>query len=95
MARAPTAAAPKHSGAYKLQVAAVRSRDAAEQLVAQLSSKHAAQIGTRTPNITETVFGNMGTFYQVNVGPFASQNDTSRVCKALKADGFDCLVVKR
>lgn len=89
----PTARAP--SGAYKLQVAAVRSRDAAEQLVAQLSTKHAAQIGTRTPDITETVFGNMGTFYQVNVGPFASQHDTNRVCKVLKADGFDCLVVKK
>ncbi|MEQ8825336.1 MAG: SPOR domain-containing protein [Filomicrobium sp.] len=91
----PQPRATKPKGAYKLQVAAVRSRAAAEQLATQLVSKHGSKIGARTPDITETVFGNMGTFYQVNVGPFASQRDTSRVCKALQADGFDCLVVKR
>lgn len=83
------------SGDYKLQVAAVRSRGEAERLAAQLRQKHAGRIGTRVPHISETVFGNMGTFYQVNVGPFAKTAETDVVCKALKADGFDCLVVKQ
>lgn len=82
------------AGAYKLQVAAVRSRGEAERLVAQLSQKHSGPLGARVPDISETVFGNMGTFYQVNVGPFAQTSETDKVCKVLKADGFDCLVVK-
>lgn len=82
------------SGNYKLQVAAVRSRDEAERLAGMLRQKHSGQIGSREPNISETVFGNMGTFYQVNVGPFAQASETDKVCKVLKADGFDCLVVK-
>ena len=90
---AATRSAP--SGAYKLQVAAVRSRGEAERLAAQLRQKHAGQIGARVPDISETVFGNMGTFYQVNVGPFANSGATDKVCAALKADGFDCLVVKQ
>lgn len=83
------------SGKYLLQVAAVRSRGDAERLVAQLQSQHSSTLGPRTPTISETVFGNMGTFYQVNVGPFAKSAETQAVCKTLKADGFDCLVVER
>jgi cell division protein FtsN len=36
----------------------------------------------------------MGTFYQVNVGPFATTAETDSACKALKSSGYDCLVVK-
>jgi len=83
------------AGAYKLQVAAVRSRDEAQRLAAQLKQKHSGPLGARVPDISETVFGNMGTFYQVNVGPFAQTSETEKVCKVLKADGYDCLVVKK
>lgn len=89
-----TAVGRSPSGAYKLQVAAVRSRGEAERLAQQLSQKHGGSIGSRVPTISETVFGNMGTFYQVNVGPFAQTSETDKVCAVLKADGFDCLVVE-
>ncbi|MCH9807723.1 MAG: SPOR domain-containing protein [Alphaproteobacteria bacterium] len=85
----------KPGGRYKLQVAAVRSRDEAERLAGALRQKHAGQIGSRVPDISEKVFGNMGTFYQVNVGPYAKTSETDKVCRVLKADGFDCLVVKK
>jgi len=90
-----TAAPQAPSGAYNLQVAAVRSKTEAERLAQQLSQKHGGQIGARIPHISETVFGNMGTFYQVNVGPFAKVSETDKVCRVLKSDGFDCLVVKK
>lgn len=89
------AAAKAVAGRYRLQVAAVRSRAEAERLVSQLSSKHGSTLGGRSPDISETVFGNMGTFYQVNVGPFQKTSQTDSVCQALKADGYDCLVVLR
>ncbi len=91
--RVAAVSAPK--GRYRLQVAAVRSRGEAERLAGSLRQKHAGQIGSRIPAITEKVFGNMGTFYQVNVGPYAKTSETDRVCRVLKADGFDCLVVKK
>jgi SPOR domain len=88
---AKTKAPPK--GNIRLQVAAVRSRNEAERVAAELTRKHGSQIGARAPAISETVYGNMGTFYQVNVGPFARTTDTADICRTLKADGYDCLVV--
>jgi hypothetical protein len=89
-----TASIGRSRGGYKLQVADVRSRGEAERLAYHLRQRHAAKMGGRVPNISEKVYGNMGTFYQVTVGPFAKTSDTKRVCAVLKADGFDCQIVK-
>ena len=51
-----TAAVPvkeSPSGAYKLQVAAVRSRGEAERLAAQLKQKHSGRLGARVPLLPE------------------------------------------
>ena len=82
------------SGGYRLQVADVRSRAVAERLANELRYKHAAYIGGRLPRISEKVYGNMGTFYQVSVGPYASQSETSPICAVIKSDGYDCVLVK-
>ena len=37
--------------------------------------------------------GNMGTFYRVRVGPFATQNEGQQACAKLKGSGLDCMVV--
>jgi cell division protein FtsN len=39
------------------------------------------------------VVGNMGAFYRVRVGPFATQNEGQQVCAKLKGSGLDCMVV--
>ncbi|MDX2288505.1 MAG: SPOR domain-containing protein [Hyphomicrobiaceae bacterium] len=90
-APAPTPTAVK--GKYQVQVAAVRSRAEAETLAGELAARHAGEIGSRSPTIDETVFGSMGTFYRVSVGPFASTGETEKACRAFKASGYDCLVV--
>ena len=91
---ATTAPIGRRAADHKLQVAAVRSRDEAERVVLKLRQRHAAKMGARRPVIREKVYGNMGTFYQVNVGPFAKSAETAQICAAFKADGFDCLIVK-
>ncbi len=91
---ATTASIGRRAADHKLQVAAVRSREEAERVVLKLRQRHAAKIGARRPVIREKVYGNMGTFYQVNVGPFAKSAETAQICAAFKADGFDCLIVK-
>ena len=88
----PSAAAPL-KGKYKLQLAAVRSRAEAEQLAQRFAAKYGAKTGGRTPAIEEAVFGNMGTFYRVNIGPYASASEPDKLCQSVRGSGFDCLVV--
>lgn len=86
--------APQASGRFKVQVAAVRSRGEAERLARRLQRNYGALLGARRPSIRETVYGNMGTFYRVEVGPFQRQAQTDTLCASLKAAGYDCLVSK-
>ena len=86
-------AARAPSGKYLLQVATVRSREEADKLVARLRTQHGAELGARDPKIDEAVIGTMGTFYRVRVGPYADAKESKKLCGALQAGGFDCLVV--
>lgn len=86
---APTAAA----GNYKLQVAAVRSREEAQSLAQSLSTYPAVQNGTVRTEIDEAVIGSMGTFYRVRLGPYADAKEPGQLCATLRPQGFDCLVV--
>ncbi|MEO1397634.1 MAG: SPOR domain-containing protein, partial [Pseudomonadota bacterium] len=86
---------PSTSGSITVQVAAVRSRSEAERLVARLTKGYSSQLGTRRPSIEETVYGNMGTFYRVEVGPFTKQADTGSLCQSLKSAGYDCLITTK
>ena len=90
----PAAAAPLPvSGGIRLQVAAVRSRSEAEALAGLLVGRHSGQLGGRRPEVDKSVIGSMGTFYRVRLGPYASEQEPQQLCVALRADGFDCLVV--
>ncbi len=82
------------AGKYRLQVGIVRSRDEAEQITARLRAEHAQAIGTAAPAIDEITFGN-GTFYRVQVGPYASAAEPGQFCTALRPKGYDCLVVTK
>ncbi|MCH9764788.1 MAG: SPOR domain-containing protein [Alphaproteobacteria bacterium] len=93
---APAKPAPKPAakiGKFKLQVAAVRSEAKAQQVVAQLKTKYASQLGSAAAEIDAASIGNMGTFYRVRVGPYADTKAPRGLCASLKTDGFDCLIV--
>lgn len=93
-AAVPPAAGPSPAGGkYRLQVAAVRSRDAASEVAERLVKEHGFRLDQRTPVIEEAVFGNMGTFFAVKIGPYADQNEPSQLCRVLRPSGFDCLIV--
>lgn len=87
------AAAGPAAGKYKLQVAAVRSREEAERLAQSLSGYQPVRDGMVSPEIDEAVIGSMGTFYRVRLGPYADAGEPNQLCKTLKPQGFDCLVV--
>jgi hypothetical protein len=81
------------AGKYKLQVAAVRSREEAEKLAASLNGYQAVQTGAVQSEIDEAVIGSMGTFYRVRLGPYADATEPGQLCKTLRPQGFDCMVV--
>lgn len=90
---AKVAAAAAGGGKYKLQVAAVRSRAEAEKLAATLNGYPPVRDGLVRPEIDEAVIGSMGTFYRVRLGPYADAREPDQLCKTLRPQGFDCLVV--
>ena len=73
------------------QVAAVRSAEEAQTIAAGLQSRYGRELAGRAPTIDQTVMGNMGTFYRVRIGPFASGTDGRALCDRLKTDGLSCL----
>jgi hypothetical protein len=87
----PPAAKPE--GRFRIQVGMVRTQDEAEALATKIRREHAAALAAREPEIDQAVVGNMGSFYRVRVGPFATQHDGQAACAKLKGSGLDCLVV--
>jgi cell division septation protein DedD len=88
--RAPPPAA-RPEGRYQVQLAAVRTEAEAHKLVSK--AKREPALASREPWIDHTVIGNMGAFYRVRFGPFASAQETEAVCAKLQGSGFDCMPV--
>jgi cell division septation protein DedD len=91
----PPVAPPPASaaGRYKIQLATVRTQQEALALAAKAKREHAAALAAREPEIDQAVLGNMGAFYRIRVGPFATVQETQAVCAKLKGSGFDCMSV--
>ena len=94
-APAPVAAKPSASGKYRLQVAAVRTTEEARAIATRLQAEHTVAIGARIPEIDQTVHGNMGTFYRVNLGPYGDAKESQALCGRIRATGLDCMVITR
>jgi cell division septation protein DedD len=88
-----TLAPTRPEGRFSVQLAMVRSQNEAATLAAKVKRDYAAAFPSREPEIDQTVVGNMGAFYRVRVGPFATQNEGQQVCAKLKGSGLDCMVV--
>ena len=89
----PAPAASRIEGRYLIQLAAVRTEAEAQALVAK--AKREVALASRRAAIDRAVLGNMGSFYRVRFGPFASAQETKAVCGKLQGSGFDCLPVAR
>jgi SPOR domain len=95
-ASAPTAlkAAPaKPDGRFRIQVGMVRTADEAQALAAKVRREHGQTLSAREPEVDQAVVGNMGSFYRVRVGPYATQADGQAACAKLRGSGLDCMVV--
>lgn len=91
----PATTTAQPTGTYRVQVAAVRSRDAATEVARRLVKEHGFRLDQREPVVEEAIYGNMGTFYSVKVGPYADQSEPGKLCRVLRPSGFDCLIVSQ
>jgi len=91
--RPTSVAAAKPEGKFRVQVGMVRTQAEAQALASRVKREHAAALATREPEIDETAVGNMGSFYRVRIGPFASAQEGQAACAKMKGTGIDCLVV--
>lgn len=98
---APAATLPRaqqqdHAGtAYRLQLAAVRTKEEAEELANRVREEEPAYLGQRTFEIVEDVYGNMGRFYRVRIGSFSEPTEALSVCATLRDKRMDCMVLDR
>jgi len=80
-------------GRIRIQVGMARTHDQAQAMAVKIKRQYGQVVGQREPEIDEAVVGNMGSFYRVRVGPFASPQEGQAACAKLKGSGLDCLVV--
>lgn len=93
---APRTVAPaKPAGKYRVQLATVRTQAEAQALATKARREYATVLASSRPEIDQTVLGNMGRFYRVRFGPYATVQETQAVCAHLKGSGFDCMSVTR
>lgn len=85
--------APGGANGYRIQLAALKSDAEAQATWKRLRSKHPALLGSWQPNIVRTELGGLGTFYRVQVGPFADKAESQKLCKSFKAGGLDCFLL--
>lgn len=92
---APAKAAADADGRFVLRLAAQRTAAEAQTLGQSMKAKHASALGDRGYDVDQATFGNMGTFYRANLGPFADQKAAEKLCATLRGEGVDCQVVTR
>ena len=90
-AKTPAAA----SGAYVVQIMALREEGAAKTAWASLQKKHPSVLGGHALDIEKADLGDKGTFYRVRAAGFETKAAAQSACSSLKAAGQDCLVKSR
>jgi cell division protein FtsN len=102
--RATAAVAPRHSarksgstsaddGKYALQLAAVRTQAEAQSMAQKVRAEKGRLLRSRKVEIVENVYGNMGRFYRVRIGPFEKAEQARSICASLRARRLDCVVI--
>ncbi len=80
---------------YAVQLASVRSQEAAEGEWARLQKSHPDLLGDMELTVRSADLGDRGTFYRIQTGPFPNQATAEDMCWQLRAEKLDCLVLRR
>lgn len=90
---APTpSAAAVAAGNFFVQVSAQRSEEDAQTTFRAVQTKYPSQLGGRELVVRKKDLAEKGTFYGVQVGPFASRDEAVKLCESLKSAGGACMI---
>ena len=79
---------------YAVQVTSERSESRAQAAFHALKAKYPNQLRGHEPMIRRADLGAAGIYYRALIGPFASAEEATKLCRGLKAAGCDCLIQK-
>ena len=94
---APKAVEPKMAPdgeAYRVQLAAFRSSDAAKKAWRDLQKKHELLLGGEVYKVVSVEIKGKGVFHRLQAGAFTARAGAVALCEKLKAEKQDCLVAK-
>lgn len=91
----PASVEPAASGAFTVQVAAIRERDGAAAELRRLTRRFPVLTGLEALPAEQVEVKGKGTFYRVFAGAFAAKADADAVCAQLLAKGFYCRTLRR
>jgi len=80
---------------YRVQLASSRSEKEARAYWQRLTTQYATVIGGHEPVVEKTDLGALGTFYRLQIGPFADKREPLELCNEFKRSGLDCFLVAR
>ena len=89
----PTSASS--AGNFRVQLVSLKSRDAALKAWADALKKNKALLADYDYEIIEAAIPGKGTYYRLRVKSFATRDDASKLCSALKAGGQDCIIATK
>lgn len=103
VAAVPVAPEPKQSlenmvaalsGDYLIQIAALRSAEAAEGEWLRISKRHPDLLGGYTSKVVRADLGERGIFFRLRAGPLKDRPAAEKLCESLAAQNVGCLVVR-
>jgi len=91
----PTSTSASSTGNFRVQLVSLKSRDAALKAWADALKKNKALLADYDYEIIEAAIPGKGTYYRLRVKSFATRDDASKLCSALKAGGQDCIIATK
>ncbi len=82
------------SGDYLIQIAALRSEEAALGEWTRVQTRLPELLGAFEPLVVRADLGERGIFYRLRAGPLENRTAADTLCQALAAEDVGCLVVR-
>ena len=85
--------APSNSRAFRVQLAAYRTPNAAATGWQTLQARYDDLLGELESTVVQVNLGERGVFHRLQAGPYTSRATADNACAALRARNQACLVV--
>ena len=82
------------AGGYRVQIASLKSEDAAKRTWTDLSKRHADLFGKLSSSVVRADLGQKGVYYRLQAGPLADAAAAQALCNRAKQRKLGCIVVK-